>query len=266
MAVVVVNESKGVVVDFGGEGVGVFGRGGGGGGAEGGVRIVDGRLWVGNEVGDVFVAVVEVVGDFTHCGNENQWTGGDGFRGIPHIGVEKGVGGGAELLDAEVVIVDEALEEVGGGGLGAHFDAAAHAVEGHRNHGIAGLPADGAVFGIVDNRPNASGGFDEGLVTIGIVLGREVVDGGVLVEVVGGVGLAFGSGTVSHLAYARGRIYSNVVVIVGDVIGGGQLIADVIAILLVVLGGAAAEEVVGVDVGGIGGVGDGGEEVAMGFV
>ena len=86
-------------------------------------------------------------------------------------------------------------------------------------------------------------------------MGREVVDGGVLVEVVGRVGFAFG-----------GRAVSDVVVIVGDLIRGGQFIASVVAVLLVILGGAAAEEIIGVDVRGIGGVGDGGEEVAVGFV
>ena len=128
-----------------------------------------------------------------------------------------------ELLDAEVVVVDEALESVGIGRLGAHFNAAAHAVEGHGDHGVAGLPADGAVFGIVQNRPNAGLGLDEGLVSIVVVLGREVVNRGVLIEIVGGVGLAFGGGAIS-----------DVVVVVGDLIRGGQLIAGVVTILLVI--------------------------------
>ena len=50
-------------------------------------------------------------------------------------------------------------------------------------------------------------GLDEGLITIVVVLGREVVDGRVLVEVVGGVGLALG-----------GRTVSDVIVIVGDIV------------------------------------------------
>ena len=71
--------------------------------------------------------------------------------------------------------------------------------------------------------------------SIVVVLGHKVVNRGVLVEVVGGVGLAFGDDAVSHLAYARGRMYSIVVVIVGDLVGGDEFIADVIGILLVVL-------------------------------
>ena len=112
--------------------------------------------------------------------------------------------------------------------------AAAHAVKGHRDDGVAGLPADGAVLCVVDNRPNAGLGLDGRLVTVSVVFRREVVDGGVLVETVGGVGLAFGGGAVSHLAYARGRIYSDVVVGIGGLIGGNQFIADVVAVLLVI--------------------------------
>ena len=117
------------------------------------------------------------------------------------------------------------------------------------------MPTNGAIFGIVQNRPNAGLGLDESLIAIVVVLWREVINGGVLIEVVGGVGLAFGGGTIS-----------DVVVIVGDIVCGNQFIADVVAVLLIVLGGAAAEKVVGVNVRGIGGVGDGGEEVAVGFV
>ncbi len=190
-----------------------------------------------HEVRDVFVAVMEIVGEHTGGWEENQRPGGEGFGGIPNVGMEEGVGGGAELLDTEVVVVDETLEEAGGGGLGAHFDTAAHAVEGHRDDSIAGLPTNGAIFGVILHRPNAGLSFDEGLVAIRIILGRKVVDGGVLVEIVGGVGFALGGGAVS-----------DVVVVVGNVIGGDQFVADVVAVLLVVLGGAAAEEVVGVGI------------------
>lgn len=178
----------------------------------------------GHEVRNVFVAVVEVVGEDTGSGEENEGASGDGFGGIPDVGLGKGVGGGAELLDAEVVVVDEALEKVGIGRLGAHLDAAAHAVKGHGDHGVTGFPADGAVLGIVGDRPHTSLGLDEGLIAIRVVLWREVIDGGVLIEIVGGVGLAFGGGTVS-----------DVVVIVGDIVYGDELVADVVTVLLVVL-------------------------------
>ena len=209
----------------------------------------------GYEVGDIFVAVVEVASNIVGGGEEDQRACGDRLCGIPHVGVEEGVVGAPELLDAEVIVVGEALEKVGIGRLSAHFDTAAHAVKGHGDHGVARLPANGAVFGVVDDRPNTCLGLDEGLIAIVVVLWREVIDGGVLVEIVGGVGLAFGC-----------RAISDIVVGIGSVVGGDQLIADVIGILLVILGGAAAEKVVGVDVSRIGGVGDGGEEVAVRFV
>ena len=163
----------------------------------------------GYEVGDIFVAVVEVASNIVGGGEEDQRACGDRLCGIPHVGVEEGVVGAPELLDAEVIVVGEALEKVGIGRLSAHFDTAAHAVKGHGDHGVARLPANGAVFGVVDDRPNAGLGLDDGLISIRVVLGREVIDGGILVEIVGGVGLALGSGTVSHLAYARGRMYSD---------------------------------------------------------
>ena len=160
-----------------------------------------------HEVGDVFVAVVEVIREDTRKRKKDERTCGDGLGGIPDVGVEEGVVGATKLLDAEVVVVDKALEGFFAILHRAHFDSAAHAVKGHGDHGVAGLPADGAIFGIVQNRPNAGLGLDEGLIAIVVVLWREIVDGGVLVEVVGGVGFAFG-----------GRAVSDVVVIVGDLV------------------------------------------------
>ena len=84
---------------------------------------------------------------------------------------------------------------------------------------------------------------------------REVVDGRVLVEVVGGVGFAFG-----------GRAVSDVVIGVGDIVCRDELVADIVPVLLLIFRSAAAEEIVGVDVRGIGGVGDGGKKVAVGLV
>ena len=137
--------------------------------------------------------------------------------------MEEGVVGATELLDAEVVVVDEALEGFRAILHRAHFDAAPHAVEGHGDHGVTGLPTDGAVLGIVDDRPNARLGLDEGLIAIVVVLWREVIDGGVLVELVGGVGFTLG-----------GRTVSDVIVGIGNFICSDEFIADVVAVLLVI--------------------------------
>ena len=209
----------------------------------------------GYEVGDIFVAVVEVASNIVGGGEEDERAGGDGLRGVPDVRLEEGVVGATKLLNAEVAVVDEALEKVGISRLGAHLDSAAHAVEGHGDHGVALRPTDGTVLCVVDNRPNAGLGLDEGLVSVSVILWREIVDGGILVEVVGGVGLALGDGAVS-----------DVVVGIRDFVGGDKFVTDVVTVLFVVLRGTAAEKVVGVDVSGIGGVGDGGEKVTMGFV
>ena len=121
--------------------------------------------------------------------------------------MEEGVIGATELLDAEVVVVDEALEGFCAVLHRAHFDTSAHTVEGHRDHGVTGLPTDGTVFGIVNDGPSAGLGLDEALISIVVVLWREVIDGGVLIEIVDRVGLTLGS-----------RAVSDVVVIVGDLV------------------------------------------------
>ena len=78
------------------------------------------------EVGDVFVAVVEIISNIVGGGEEDERTRGDGLGGIPHVGVEEGVICATELLDAEVVVVDEALEGFRAILHRAHFDAAPH--------------------------------------------------------------------------------------------------------------------------------------------
>ena len=57
-----------------------------------------------------------------------------------------------------------------------------------------------------------------------VVLGREVVNRRVLIEVVGGVGFAFG-----------GRAVSDIVIVVRDIVCRDELVADVVTVLLVVL-------------------------------
>ena len=86
-----------------------------------------------------------------------------------------------------------------------------------------------------DERPGGDGfGLDEGLIShlahargrmysIVVVLGREAVNRGVLIEIVGGVGLALG-----------GRAVSNVVVGIGNFVCGNLFIADVVTTVLVI--------------------------------
>lgn len=87
---------------------------------------------------------------------KDEGASGDGFRRVPNIGLEEDVFGSAELLDAEVVVVDKALEKIGIYRLGAHFDTAAHTVEGHRDDLRPLRPTDRPVLGVVDDRPNVS--------------------------------------------------------------------------------------------------------------
>ena len=81
-----------------------------------------------HEIGDVFVAVVEVVGGRGGGGEEDERAGGNGFGGIPHVRVEEGVVGATELLDAKIVVVDKTLKRFCASLHRAHGDAAAKAV------------------------------------------------------------------------------------------------------------------------------------------
>ena len=130
--------------------------------------------------------VVEVVGERGGGGKEDQWACGDGLRGVPDVGLEEGVIGAMELLDAEVVVVDEALEGFFAILHRTHFDAAAHAVEGHRDSSIAGLPTDGAVFGIVGNQPHAGLGLDTRLVAVIMIDCRQNHCDNMTLGVIGG--------------------------------------------------------------------------------
>ena len=101
-----------------------------------------------HEVGDVLVTVVGVEEiEIPILGTHDERARGDGFGGIPDVGVKEGIGGGTELLDAEIVVVDETLEGFCATLHCPHFDTAAHAVEGHGDHGVAGFPTDGTVLG-----------------------------------------------------------------------------------------------------------------------
>ena len=221
MTIIVVNKSQRGIVILRGKSEGVFGEdvavgnaggaGGAGDGAERGVVIMRGDAvlrGVVEDLGDVLVAIVGVKEiEAPVLGMHDERARGNGFRGIPHkLGADGVAVVGIQPLDAEVVVVNEA--EVRGNLIVSCLlivHAAAKAVEGHRDDRVAELPADGAVFGIVGNRPNAGLSLDEGLIAIVVVLRREVIDGGVLVEVVGGVGLALGNRTVSDVVVGIGN-------------------------------------------------------------
>ena len=221
MPIIVVNEAEGEVVIFRREAEGVFGEevaigdaGGGGGagdGAEGGVVVVGGDAvleGVVEDLGDVLVAVVGVKEiEAPVLGAHDERTRGDGLGGIPHELSSDGVAvGGIQPLDTEKVVIDKT--EVRRDLIILRLlivHAAAKAVKGHRDNRITPCPTNGAVFGIVGNRPNTCLGLDEGLVSVSVILGREVVDGGVLVEIVGGVGLALGNRTVSDVVVGIGN-------------------------------------------------------------
>lgn len=76
--------------------------------------------------------------------------------------------------------------------------AAAHAVKGHRDEwrsggvgsgGVGGnvLPKDRTVFAIVGDGPDTGYCLDESLIAVVVKLRSEVVNGGVLIELIGGV-------------------------------------------------------------------------------
>ena len=89
MAVVVVDEGEGVVVEFGGEAEGVCKGAGacGGDGAEGGVVVVGDGLIEGadgDDVGHILVAVVQEEGRALAVLSEAEGARGEGLRGIPN--------------------------------------------------------------------------------------------------------------------------------------------------------------------------------------
>ena len=151
MPKVIVKKSKFLIKHFRGKAIGIVRPRGGGRGAERGVIVMDNASLNIHEVGDVFVTIVEVVGEDSRRRKEDEGSCGDRLGGIPNVGLEKGVICATELLDAEVVVVDKALEGFFAILHRAHFDSAAHAIKGHGDHGVTGLPTDGAVFGIVND-------------------------------------------------------------------------------------------------------------------
>ena len=237
----------------------------GGGGAKRGIIVVgDGGVGRanGDDIGHILVAIVHQEGRGFTILPEGERARGDGLGGVPDellVDIPRLVG--EELLDAEVAVVEEdGVGELRGAIHLTVGDAATEAVKGHRDDLRPLRPTDWPVLGVVLHLPNAGCGLDGGLIAVAVVLGHEVVDGGVLVEVVGSVALALGGGAIA-----------DVVVSVRDFVSRDELIADVVAVLLGVLGGAATKEVVGVGVGtddrAIGlGIDHLGEQVARGLI
>ena len=89
MSVIIINKAKAIIVNFGRESIRTLGRGGGGWGTEGGVGVVNNASVNIHEVGDVFVAVVEVVGNFAGCWEKDEGSCGDRLGGIPNVGLER---------------------------------------------------------------------------------------------------------------------------------------------------------------------------------
>ena len=162
MAVVVVDESEGVVGEFGGEAEGVIeGAGaGGGGGAEGGVVIVgDGGVGRadGDDIGDILIAIVHQEGGGFAILPEGERARSDGLGGVPNellVDIPRAVG--EELLDAEVAVVEkDGVGDLRGTIHLAVGDAAAEAVKGHRDDLRPLRPTDRPVLGVILHLPNA---------------------------------------------------------------------------------------------------------------
>ena len=187
----------------------------------------------GDDIGDLFVAIVHQEGGGFAILLKGERTRSDGLGGVPdELLVDMPQLVGEKLLNAEVTVVEE--NRVRHLRIANHFpieDPPPQTIEVHRHHSVPLRPANRPVLGIIHHLPNASRRLDEGLVAVRVILRDKVVDGGILVKVVGCVSFAFGSGAVA-----------DVVVIVGNIVCGDELIADVVGILLVVLGGAATKE------------------------
>ncbi len=139
---------------------------------EGGVLIVRGdaasRL-VGNQVGDVLIAIMEIE-EVVRAGRplHPQGAGGDGLGWIPaESEIDGVVCGGVETLDAEVAVVDETVMRVG---CSIHrfdvFNPAAHPIELHRDVRGTARPQDRAILPVVRYRPVACSSTHKGLVAV----------------------------------------------------------------------------------------------------
>ena len=156
MAVVVVDEGEGVVVELGREAEGIIEGAGAreGDGAEGGVVIVgDGGVGRadGDDISHILIAIVHQEGGGLAILPEDERARGDGLGGVPDellVDIPRAVG--EELLDAEIAVVEEdGVSDLRGTIHLAVGDATAETVKGHRDDLRPSRPTDRPVLGVV---------------------------------------------------------------------------------------------------------------------
>ena len=160
---------------------------------------------------------------------DGQRAGGYSLGGIPDEEPLEGAAYGIDGGDLQVAPVDEA-QVAGDAAVGCHLlgGATPHGVVCAFDYGVARAirEAHGAVFGVVLHSPDASGGFHQCLVAIGIEGGSELTHGGVLVEVVRRI---CGDGFDLSGRGAVADVVVGVAVAVAAKGGGAQLAALVVA-------------------------------------
>ena len=151
---------------------------GGGYGAVGGVGVGGGDVAGGTEYFAHVLGQVKAVGVPGAVLLDGKRTRGDGLRRIPSDKPKPRVvaAGEVDAGDLQVTTVQVTLVQRDGAVDGYLLEAAtAHAVVRAGDHGAGGFigEADGALFCVVDGRPDAGLGLDARLITVGIEDGRE---------------------------------------------------------------------------------------------
>ena len=187
---------------------------------------------------------------------DGQRAGGYGLSWVPGDEPQAGVVAAGEVTAGylEITTVEVALVK-GDASVYCYLfgGAAAHVVIGAFDDGVRHrvTEAHRAVFGIVGDGPDTSGGFHQRLVAVGIEGGGEIAHSSVLIQLIGGI-------ACGDFAFCCRVSIADVVVVVGVVIavdcGGGKLAAVVVAEGVVlyralaggVAGGWATESVIAV--------------------
>lgn len=165
---------------------------------------------------------------------DGQWASGYGLGRVPRDephGVERGARQ-VDGCDLEVVAVEEAQMA---GGAAVAFLTLEHAaphivvVGGDDGGAVRTLEAHGAVECVVRCQTNARACLDSGLVAVKVIRGLEIVNRGVLVQV---IALIFGAACHARAGFNSGGAVADVIIIVGIGIGakrgGGEFAAAVV--------------------------------------